>query len=111
MTKARCANCGKHLSPENADPCPNCGSEEREVIVTLQETAVVDENIAPRTLREFWERNWPILSTVTAVAVGSPFLGLFLAGWTGVWIGLPLSLFSLIAGFFSVTKVREITRH
>ena len=46
--------------------------------------------------REYYEKRPILLSVVIAVTLGSPFLGLFLAGWIGV-----------IAGFFAITRVRE----
>jgi hypothetical protein len=58
--------------------------------------------------REYYDKHPVPLTLVIAITLGSPFLGLVLAGWAGVIIGLVVSVISLLLGFFAVTKVREI---
>jgi hypothetical protein len=61
-------------------------------------------------VREYWEnRPWPFVLMVL-LTLGSPFLGLFLAGWIGVFIGLTLGILATAVGFFAVTRVRETER-
>ena len=63
------------------------------------------------SLRTYWEKKPALLTTVVAVTLLSPFIGLVIAGWPGILIGLLISCATLIAGFFAITKVREITKH
>lgn len=57
--------------------------------------------------REYYEKRPILLSVVIAVTLGSPFLGLFLAGWIGVIAGLMIGIIAFFAGFFAITRVRE----
>jgi hypothetical protein len=59
-------------------------------------------------VREYYEKHQVLLAVVTIVTVGSPFLGLVLAGWIGVAVGLLIDLTAFVVGFRAVTKVREI---
>ncbi len=109
MATAKCLQCGRHLSLQRVGPCPNCGSMDRSIAVHDKAVIAAEEGVSLTTLREYWERNKLLLLVVVIITIGSPFLGLVLAGWTGVGVGLVLSLCSLVTGFFAVTKVREIT--
>jgi hypothetical protein len=60
--------------------------------------------------REHWEKHPLPLVGVIVLTIGSPFLGLFLAGWLGVVVGLVISIAALAGGVFAITRVREITR-
>ncbi len=61
-------------------------------------------------VREYWEnRPWPFFLMVL-LTLGSPFLGLFLAGWIGVVLGLTFGILATAVGLFAVTRVREIER-
>ena len=60
--------------------------------------------------REYWEKRPLPLLTVIVLTIGSPFLGLFLAGWVGVVVGLVISIAAFAGGIFAITRVREITR-
>jgi hypothetical protein len=59
---------------------------------------------------EYWEKRPLPLLFVAALTFGSPFLGLFLAGWIGVVVGLAIAIVAFAGGLFAVTRVREITR-
>ena len=59
-------------------------------------------------IREYWDKQPVPLTLVLVITFGSPFLGLFLGGLAGVFIGLVVSVIGLILGFRAVTKVREI---
>jgi hypothetical protein len=60
--------------------------------------------------REYWEKRPLPLIAVIVLTIGSPFLGLFLAGWAGVVVGLVISIAAFAGGIFAITRVREITR-
>jgi len=61
-------------------------------------------------IRTYWQKRPVLLVGVVLLALGSPFVGLILAGLPGVVFGLVLSVASLIGGFFALTRVREIDR-
>lgn len=60
--------------------------------------------------REYWQKRPLPLLGVIVLTIGSPFLGLFLAGGVGVVVGLAISIFAFAGGTFAITRVREITR-
>ena len=60
--------------------------------------------------REYWEKRPLPLLGVIVLTIGSPFLGLVLAGWVGVVVGLVISIAAFAGGIFAITRVREITR-
>ncbi len=90
------------------EPCPQCGSTSRAIAVSVHDTVNVSERIVWETRREFYEKNVPALVVVVLIAVGSPVLGLLIAGLPGVLIGLLLSGVSYFLGPIAATKVREI---
>ena len=56
---------------------------------------------------EYVEKNWSLLILTIAITMGSPFLGLVLAGVIGAMVGLVISLAGAVIGFFAITKVRH----
>lgn len=60
--------------------------------------------------REYWEKRPLPLLGVIILTIGSPFLGLVLADWVGVVVGLVISVAAFSGGIFAITRVREITR-
>lgn len=107
----KCKDCGLPL-PEGEkvprEPCPECGSTRRAISVSIHDTVNVSGRIAWETRREFYEKNILALVVVALIAIGSPVLGLFIAGLPGVLIGLLLSGVSYFLGPIAVTNVREI---
>jgi hypothetical protein len=61
-------------------------------------------------VREYWEKRPLPLFLVALLTLGSPFIGLFLAGWVGVAVGLAIGIVAFAGGLFAVTRVRDITR-
>jgi hypothetical protein len=61
-------------------------------------------------VREYWEKRPLSVFLVGLLTLGSPFLGLFLAGWVGVVVGLVIGIVAFTGGLFAITRVREITR-
>jgi hypothetical protein len=60
-----------------------------------------------RLTRIYHERHPVLFPLAIALAIGAPFLGLGLAGWAGVLVGLALSGMGFLAGLRGITKVRE----
>ena len=60
--------------------------------------------------REHWEKRPLPLLVIIVLTIGSPFLGLVLAGWVGVVVGLVIGIAAFAGGIFAITRVREITR-
>ena len=60
--------------------------------------------------REFLEKRPGVLAVVIAITIVSPFLGLVLAGWVGVAVGLVLSGIAYFIGPSALTKIIEIER-
>jgi len=60
--------------------------------------------------REYWEKRPLPLLAVVGITIGSPFLGLFVAGWIGVAVGLVVGVAAFVGGLFAISRVREITR-
>jgi len=60
--------------------------------------------------RECYDKHpvWVVAQVI--LTAGPPFLGLWLAGWTGVFAGLALSLVCALVGLRAITRVREIER-
>lgn len=107
----KCADCGTVLDSEDTGrKCPNCDRESQVVELLVQESLPVSthEEVTITTIREFYEKNHPILWSVIAVTIVSPFVGFVLIGWLGVIVGLGLGATSLFLSPFAVTKVREI---
>ena len=108
-----CSDCGKVLPGGDKIPkvpCPNCGSTKRTINICLNDTIHLSDKMYWERVREFYEKNHSIKAVIIAIAVLSPFLGLFVAGIPGVVVGLFLSAASYFLGPSAVTKVREITR-
>lgn len=61
-------------------------------------------------VRISYEQRPLLLALVLVVSALSPFLGFFLAEWTGVMIGLIASVFTFVVGLYAVTKVKEVTK-
>lgn len=60
-------------------------------------------------VREYWEKHTVLLFVVILVTLSSPFLGLFLAGWVGVCVGLVIGLVTFFVSLRAITRVREVT--
>lgn len=60
--------------------------------------------------REYWEKRPLPLLAVVGITVASPFLGLILAGWIGVVVGVVVGIAAFVGGLFAITRVREVTR-
>ena len=65
---------------------------------------------APRWkhVREYYEKHRVLLLLNIFIVIGSPFLGLVLAGWGGVVVGLIVGAITFFLGLRAVIKVREI---
>lgn len=109
----RCAHCGLEVPSGDETPrkpCKNCGSTKRNVSVSITESIHMSDSIQWVSRREYYEKNKKVLAVVILIAVGSPLLGLVVAGVPGVFVGFTLSAISYFLGPYAVTKVREIER-
>jgi hypothetical protein len=61
-------------------------------------------------IREYYKKKPALLALVIVLTFGSPFLGLVLAEWAGVIVGLVVSGITLYLGFRAVITVREIEK-
>jgi hypothetical protein len=107
---ATCSGCGRRLSANHTGPCPDCGDTRRTHHKDFTAKLNFYASLQLRRIREYYEKDPLLLVTVIIIAVGSPFLGLVLAGWAGVVAGLFVGLLGLILGFCAITKVREIEK-
>ena len=104
---ARCLHCGNLLPASHKGPCPNCGKEGKAVNLILEEPPIVVSDSWQST-REFYESNPLAKWAVILITILSPFIGLFLTGWIGFFVGFVLGVLSYLIGPRAVTKVREI---
>ena len=59
---------------------------------------------------EYWERNRTLLVVVAIITVGSPLIGLAVAGLSGVAIGLVLGVVADYVGAKAVVRVQVVER-
>lgn len=106
----RCAECDKSLPIDHKDPCPECGSLKKNHDIRINETVgvQVSEKISKTAIREYYEKHPVLLPVVVLITIGSPFLGLVLAGGLGVIVGLVIGGAAFFLGLRAVTRVREI---
>ena len=104
----RCSRCGELLPLNHVGPCPNCDDTRKTHDVHIQETVHVHASLGWKHIHEYYERHKVLLPLVLVITVGSPFLGLVLAGMVGAVAGLIIGLAAFFLGLRAVTKVREI---
>jgi hypothetical protein len=108
MVQVTCAQCGTTLTfDHDRTPCPKCGSLNRALDEVVDEVILVEEKARWESLRLYWERKPMLLTVVAAGTLGSPFIGLALAGWPGVIIGALAGVALFAGGAFALTHVRE----
>jgi hypothetical protein len=59
--------------------------------------------------RGYWEKRPLRVVIVVALTLGSPFVGLFIAGWAGVAVGVVVSVVTLFLSVRAITRARETT--
>ena len=107
----KCSHCGQERSEKDKGPCPNCGKTGKTFIVNVKENGLrISGSLNWKHTREYYEKNSGIHYVVIAITIGSPFVGLFIAGISGVLVGLIFGLLSYFIGPKAATKIREI-RH
>jgi hypothetical protein len=104
----RCSACDEPLSSNHVGPCPKCGDTRRRHDVQLEGIVHAHAFLAWQHIHEYRERHKVLFPLVLVITVASPFLGLVLAGWLGVVVGLVIGLITFLLGLRAVTKVREI---
>lgn len=104
----KCSGCGELLPEGFTKPCPKCGDTRKTHDVSIQETLTVTDSMSWQHIHEYYERHPILLPIVICITLGSPFLGLFLAGLFGVIVGLVIGAITFFLGLRAVTKVRVI---
>lgn len=112
-----CEYCGLVFEDGNQKKCPRCGSDSILTNIHLTDSIKVSETgkkiheyLDEEEIKEFTEKDNTKHYLVIFLTVLPPFLGLFIAGFPGVIIGLFLSLINYFLGPKAITKVREITK-
>lgn len=106
----KCSGCGEILPEGFHEPCPNCGDTRKTHSVSVNEKVNATDTMSWQLIHEYYERHPVFLPLVICITFASPFLGLFLAGWNGVLVGLVIGLFAFVLGLRAITKVREIQK-
>ncbi len=106
----RCSACGELFPLNHVGPCPKCGDTRKTHDLHIWDTIRLNDSFAWQHIREYYERHWVPLLLVFAITVGSPFLGLVLAGGLGVVVGLVIGVVTFVFGLLAVAKVREIQK-
>lgn len=104
----RCSGCGQSLAPDYIGPCPNCGDTRKTHDVSLHAVAHARASLGWKHVHEYYEKHRILMPLVLIITIGSPFLGLVLAGWAGVFVGLIVGVVTFLLGLRAVTKIREI---
>lgn len=94
----QCSACGEPLSLNHVGPCTKCGGTRKKHRVIIRETAHIHDSFSWRHTHEYYERHKILLPIVLIITGAAPFLGLVVAGWSGVVVGLVIG----IVTFFSV---------
>ena len=105
----QCAKCGQVLSLQEVGPCPSCGGTGKTygVASEIESPSAVRLSLGwKQVVREYYEKHPVWLPLEIGISIGSPFMGLWLAGWEGVGAGLVVSLIALAIGKEAMTKVR-----
>ena len=108
VRSVKCSGCDHMLPLDHSGPCPICGDTRKTPDVHIERTLRFEGSLRWKHVREYYEKHPVPLVVVILVTVGSPFLGLVLAGWIGVAVGLLIGVTALVVGFCAVIKVREI---
>lgn len=106
----KCSGCAEPLPEGFIEPCPKCGDTRKTHSVSIHESVTANASMSWQHIHEYYERHPVFLPIVIGITIGSPFLGLILAGWTGVVVGLFIGLIAFFLGLRAVTKVREIRK-
>jgi len=116
ITKYFCRACSKEIRKEDT-VCPHCGSDLRKVgkrkdiKCTFKERIVLKDTVSIKTTKEFYETNPTVKFLAIVISVISPCIGLFIAGISGIVIGLIVSVIVYYLSPYAVMKVREIREY
>ena len=104
----RCFACGESLSLDHVGPCPGCGGTQKIHDEDIHESIQAHHSLESRHVHEYHERHKALLAFILFITVASPFLGLVIAGWPGVIVGIVIGLTTFVIGLRAIIKVREI---
>lgn len=107
-----CRKCGAPVDPTD-EKCPNghiLAEVGRAYVRTLIESLKIRASASWEIRREFIEENPLIRWFLLILDFGFTLFGYFLGGYSGVIIGLFISIISELLTPYAIIKVREITR-
>ena len=105
-----CSSCGHPLDSGLIGSCSECDGTNKTYHKRLEATVTVTGlPLSWRRFHEYYEKRPLLLVVVGCITLGSLVLGLVLAGWLGLLVGLVLGVLSFFMGLRAVTRVREIT--
>lgn len=105
MSADRCSHCSVELASDHSGPCPECGKEGKMIYLNLNENVKATDSLLLELSKTYFEKHPVLFPIVTIATIGSPFIGLFLAGWLGVFVGLAISIVCFVLGSKAVIKV------
>src|SRR6478735_649275 len=96
VQETRCKFCKESLPLSHFGACPKCGETGKLHKDTIQEYAHVQEKLFWKHTHVYLEKHKLLYPAVIFITLTSPFIGLFLAGWVGVIVGLIVSVASFL---------------
>ena len=108
MGQLSCSHCNEPLPDRHVGECPKCGKKGRTIALGTAIERDVALPISWMSVKEFYEKNNKAHAAVIFITILSPFIGLFLAGWLGVFVGGITGAIAYFLGPKAVIKVREI---
>jgi len=110
MSQVNCSHCRESLSSSHVGECPKCGKTGRTVILGTAIETDIALPISWSSVKEYYETDKKAHVSVIIITAVSPFVGLFIAGWVGVFVGVLLGVGSYFLGPKAIIKVREIRK-
>lgn len=98
----RCAKCKRFISNDYKGACPNCGSINRTVDVSLEEGLQVSDSGSTYSVE--YPKKWICWASI-AIAIASCTSGLFFGGGAAAIIGILFALASLYVGHRTIQKI------
>ncbi len=106
-SKIVCKHCGFTLTGDHRGPCPSCGKVGKIISVIGSGGAVFGGSVSVQTIRTIYQKNRAAFAILILITIVSPFVGLFIVGIPGIFVGLILSAISYFLGPKAVTKIIE----
>jgi hypothetical protein len=108
VRSVHCSACDTELPDSHAGKCPECGDSRKTVKMELSVTQRPKASLHWKHTHEYIKRHKVLAPATLILTIAAPFLGLWLSGVTGVYVGLAVSLILFLLAAYAVTVVREI---